>query len=117
MQGLFKRQQAAADIEPGVLIINAAPGREGTITITAILDTQLKINLPPTLNVGTGGGSPVSSGTAGNRDRSGLVQGKDLPQSWEQGEKPSRAPSWEQFGHLGIYDFLFISAFGTYDFL
>jgi len=27
MEGLFNRQQAGADIEPGVLIINTAPGR------------------------------------------------------------------------------------------
>lgn len=112
MQGLFKRQQAGADIEPGVLIINAALGGNGTITITAILDTQLKINLPPTLDMGTGGGSPVSAGTAGNTDRNGLGVGKGPPHSWEQGEKPSRAPSWEQFGHLGIYAFSFINAFG-----
>lgn len=47
----------------------------------------------------------------------GWVQGEDPPHSWEQGEKPSRAPSWEHFGHLGIYDFLFINAFGLYDFI
>lgn len=99
-----------------MLIINAALGRNGTITITAILDTQLKINLTPTLDVGTGGGSPVCAGTAGNGDRNGLGAGKGRPSQLE-GEKPSRALSWEHFGHLGIYDFLFINAFGLYDFL
>lgn len=78
-QELFKRQKAGADIEPGVLIINAALGRSSTVTVTAILDTQLKINLPPTLDVGTGDGRPVSAGTAGNRDRNGLGAGKGPP--------------------------------------
>lgn len=99
-----------------MLIINAALGRNGTITVTAILDTQLKINLPPQLweqevaalclqaLQGTGTG--------------GLGAGKGPPpQSWEQEEKPSIAPSWEHFRHLGIYDFLFINAFGLYNFL
>lgn len=62
-----------------MLIINVARGRNGTVTVTAILDTQLKINLPPTLNVGTGGGSPVSAGTAANRDRNELGAGKGPP--------------------------------------